>query len=64
MTFDKIAKKYGTWFYFIFCCRLDDTLRDLIGQLQDTDTKDLDERCERMQDIVDHVLSLVSWNWT
>ncbi|CAK8680429.1 unnamed protein product [Clavelina lepadiformis] len=38
--------------------RLDDTLRDLISQLQDTDISDLDERCERMQDIVDHVLSM------
>lgn len=39
--------------------RLDDTLRDLIGQLQDTEAGDVDERCERMQDVIDHVLSLV-----
>nr|CAB3256443.1 integrator complex subunit 3-like [Phallusia mammillata] len=38
--------------------RLDNTLRDLIQQLQDTERTDLDERCERIQDIVDHVLSL------
>nr|XP_009861046.1 integrator complex subunit 3-like isoform X2 [Ciona intestinalis] len=38
--------------------RLDDTLRDLIGQLQRADLTDLDERCERMQDIIDHVLSM------
>jgi len=38
--------------------RLDETLQDLIGQLQKTDISDLDERCERMQDIIDHVLSL------
>uniref|UniRef100_H2ZMT6 SOSS complex subunit A homolog n=1 Tax=Ciona savignyi TaxID=51511 RepID=H2ZMT6_CIOSA len=38
--------------------RLDDTLRDLIGQLKQTEVVDLDERCERMQDIIDHVLSM------
>nr|XP_039258318.1 integrator complex subunit 3-like [Styela clava] len=38
--------------------KLDETLKDLVTQMQNSTTSDTEEKCERVEDIIDHLLSL------